>query len=68
MVEVFTTNLEESTEAAALASLVLQHYPYSKVSFDLDDCDKVMRVEGYFDTGGIQNLFSENGYECSVME
>ena len=46
MIEVFKTNVQEFSEAQKLVALLRKHFPNSKINFDLDDCDKVLRVEG----------------------
>lgn len=69
MIEVFKTNVQERTQAAQLVALLLHHFPGSKINFDLDDCDKVLRVEGEnFITGKVMMLVNENGFSCNVLE
>jgi hypothetical protein len=68
MVEVFKTNVQETSEAAKLVCLLLQHFPGSKINFDLHDCDKILRVEGTgFATETIMVLVKENGFACDVL-
>lgn len=67
-VEVFTTNVEDNNEAAALAALLLQRYPSSKVSFDLDDCDRILRVQGKAHPKDVVQFMNDCGYECKVLE
>jgi len=69
MVEVFKTNVEETSEANKLVALLLQHFPGSKINFDLHDCDKILRVEGKdFMTEKLVMLVHENGFTCKVLE
>lgn len=46
MVEVFRTDVHEQMQAARLTDLLHAHFPGSRISFDLEDCDHVLRVEG----------------------
>ncbi|MEO6133210.1 MAG: hypothetical protein ABIQ02_15315 [Saprospiraceae bacterium] len=45
MVEVFKTNVTEVDQAKQLIDHIHSRYPASKANFDLEDCDKILRVE-----------------------
>ncbi len=45
MVEVFKTNVEEVSDASKIVTILLQYFPDSTINFDLDDCDKVLRIK-----------------------
>lgn len=69
MVEVFKTNVEEAQEANSIMDLLLQHFPGHKISFDLEDCDKVLRIEGhYFSKKQIVQLMAVKGFACAELE
>ncbi|HWV68689.1 MULTISPECIES: hypothetical protein [Chitinophaga] len=69
MVEVFVTNVKRVAAAKEIVALLLRNFPDSKINFDLEDCDKVLRVEGEnFHPGKIMMLVNENGFQCQVME
>ena len=69
MIEVFTINVQEAAEANRLVALLTRHFPGNKINFDLDDCDKILRVEGKnFTPTGIILLLKETGYACTVLE
>jgi hypothetical protein len=69
MIEVFKTNVEEIYQAKNLVDLLLQHFPGSKINFDLHDCDKILRVEGdNFATDQVMILVERNGFVCEVLE
>ncbi len=69
MIEVFKTNVHKATEARHLVTLLLNHFPGSKINFDLEDCDKVLRVEGiHFVTEKVMNLLKESGFQCAILE
>ena len=69
MIEVFKTNVHRHTEASKLVALLLYHFPGSKINFDLDDCDKVLRVEGvHFVIEKVMNIMRESGYQCAILD
>ena len=45
MVEVFKTNVQEVDDANKIIQKLLEHFPNYKINFDLDDCDKILRIE-----------------------
>ena len=69
MIEVFKTNVEEACHAKNVIALLLQHFPSSKINFDLHDCDKILRVEGEnFAVEKVIGLVAESGFTCIVLE
>ena len=45
MVEVFKTNVNKLADADMLIIELQKMLPYAKINFDLDDCDKILRIE-----------------------
>ena len=69
MIEVFKTNVGKVDHASRIVGLLLGHFPGSRINFDLDDCDKILRVEGYnFSTDKVVSLVEENGFNCTVLD
>jgi len=69
MVEVFKTNIQQQTQAEILLAVLGQHFPHSRINFDLEDCDKILRVEGKIvSTSQIIEIVNSNGYYCEVLE
>jgi len=68
MVEVFKTNIERTEEAERIRKLLLDQIPYCKVNFDLDDCDKVLRVVGFVSASEVIEVVKEHNYRCEVLE
>ncbi|MGN6165463.1 MAG: hypothetical protein ACTHOF_13080 [Flavisolibacter sp.] len=69
MVEVFKTNVQEATEAQSIVAMLLQHFPDSKINFDLHDCDKVLRMEGEdFENKKVVSLVTQKGFTCTLLE
>lgn len=46
MVEVFKTNVQTETDTNFIIAVIKRQFPTYKVNFDLEDCDKILRVEG----------------------
>jgi hypothetical protein len=46
MVEVYKTTVQTEQEAVKILSKMKAVYPNNRFSFDLEDCDKILRVEG----------------------
>ena len=69
MVEVFKTNVQETEQADQLIGLLQQHFPGNKINFDLDDCDRVLRIEGNnFITGNVIQELKKWGFMCHLLE
>jgi hypothetical protein len=67
-VEVFKTNVYEADRSKVLIQQLLSYFPASKVNFDLDDCDKVLRVEGSgICPNRIIELLKLNGHHCEPL-
>ncbi len=68
MIEVFKTNVQEVMQANKIVAVLLEHYPDSKINFDMHDCDKVLRVEGKdFLCVKIMKLVKEHGFHCTPL-
>ncbi len=71
MIEVFKTNVENSNEADLLIKNIERMFSDYKVNFDLEDCDRIMRVKSR--TGGINSenlikLLNLSGFNASVLD
>ena len=69
MVEVYKTNVQRKREAKMLLLKLVRHFPQHKINFELDDCDKILRVQGENISSEkiIQLLIKEN-YQCIVLK
>lgn len=45
-IELFKTNINKRKDAAIIIEQLNTHYPLSKITIDLHDCDKILRIEG----------------------
>jgi len=69
MVEIFKTNVEQVSQSESLLQILLENFPGHKINFDLEDRDKILRVQGENIPSEkiIQLLIGEN-YQCRVLE
>jgi len=70
MVEVFKTNVENSIQAKLLLKTISKNFPDYKTNFDLEDCDKVLRMEtlnNQIQSSEIINLINDSGFEVSIL-
>jgi hypothetical protein len=68
MIEVFKTNVEQSEQSEMLISQIICYVPDSKVNFDLEDCDKILRIEAErISNETIIGLLKQNGFEAEVL-
>ncbi|MGE0773320.1 MAG: hypothetical protein AB7K37_16530 [Cyclobacteriaceae bacterium] len=69
MVEVFKTNIEKKTQSKMLLRVLTDAFPSSKISFDLSDCDRVLRVEDdRVEATSVMWLVKESGFTCEVLD
>lgn len=69
MIEVFKTNVENASDANNIVQMLLQHFPGSRINFDLQDCDKILRVEGKnFCVDTIITFMKESGFHCAILD
>ncbi|WP_374948424.1 hypothetical protein [Mucilaginibacter sp.] len=68
MVEVFKTNVKGQRAAKKIINLLNQNWPVCRINFDLEDCDRVLRIEGNdFCTNRIIELLKLNGHHCEIL-
>lgn len=70
-VEVFKTNVAHKKTAKVILAEIGVHQPEYKCNFDLDDCDKVLRIEntgGNVDTKLIFSILEKNNHRGTILE
>ena len=68
MLEVFKTNVQEPETAQQLVCILTSIFPDSRVNFDLQDCDNVLRVEGdIVQPERIIELVYARGFKAAVL-
>lgn len=69
MIEIFKTNVELEEQGECIMAVLVQLFSSLKINFDLDDCDKILRVEGYeFSVDRIRETIHALGYTCELLE
>jgi hypothetical protein len=69
MVEVFKTDIRELGISEIVLRKLHEHFPKYEVNFDLEDCDRILRVEGNnVRPGEVIRILTDNGYYCEVLE
>lgn len=69
MVEVFKTNIQDKITANKIVAYLYEHFPESKINFDLDDCDKILRIESdKVIPEKIAQILNYQGFSCEVLE
>ncbi len=64
----FKTNVFHRELAEQLASALRGQFAFSKISFDLEDCDKILRVEGkQICVETVIEILTNHGLECEVL-
>jgi hypothetical protein len=67
-VEVFKTDVQNVAQSVKLIRKLRQHIPGIEINFDLDDCDRVLRIEGgHIPVPRVIKLMNNNGYYCELL-
>jgi len=65
---VFVTNITTDTEFAKIKSAINIFLPCSEISIDLDDVDRVLRIEAEnLDSKKIIKTVNRHHFDCKVM-
>ena len=68
MVEVFKTNVQEADESTWVVRQLLNQFPGSRINFDLEDCDRILRIENApVANDVIISILNASGYQCEVL-
>ena len=69
MGEVFKTNVRSIRKAKLIIQKLTKEFPAHKINFDLNNCDKISRVQGknILQTE-IINVVTALDYECEILE
>jgi hypothetical protein len=69
MVEVFVTNVTGKPEAKKVIDKLDALCTGCVISIDLDDCDKILRIEGErIECSNVISFMNRNGYACRRLE
>ncbi len=68
MVEIFKTNVTDGVQAGLLLQLLHAQWPQYLANFDLEDCDRILRIESdSVENEKILSLMHLQGYVCEVL-
>lgn len=71
MIEVFRTNVKTRKDAQQVLQKLAGHFPNYQFNFDLQDCDKILRVislGGKLDASGIVEICTQQHFRCERLE
>ncbi len=69
MIEVFKTNISEEKIATSIQNELLSYFPEFVINFDLEDCDRVLRIENCrVHALEVIQILKQNGFECQLLE
>ena len=69
MIEVFKTNIEDDFSASRILDLLNHRFPGCRINFDLQDCDKILRIEGLnFQTDMVRGIVERVGFDCAILD
>lgn len=69
MIEVFKTNVENCDQAMMLLANIHENFAGYKANFDLQDCDKILRVQSVagVESNGLINFLKNLGFHAEVL-
>ena len=69
-IEVFKTNVQWPNEANRIVTSLTKELSNAKINFDLEDCDKILRIEGTnkYKNKYIMTYLNRLGYSCEILD
>ena len=70
MVEVFKTNISTKKKAKQVTIFLKELFPVAKITFDLEDCDNILRIEtvdASIDDKLVIELLNQNGFYTEAL-
>lgn len=68
MISIFKTDVASKKQKLKVIGYLVTEYPGHRITIDLDDCDKVLRVEGNtFEEKDIITHVNEQGFACMML-
>lgn len=71
MIRVYKTNIQRKKDANRILAALAPHYPCSNINFDLEDTDKILRIEYHheeWDAEPIEHIVQNRGYWIEELE
>jgi hypothetical protein len=68
-VEVFRTTIQTKRKANKILKILHTFFPAAKITIDLTDCDRVLRIEGENLTPTeIVRVVTDAGFTCMILD
>lgn len=70
MVEVFKTNVDDQVDAMILVDHIHENFPDYEANFDLEDCDKILRVKAatpFVQVDRIIRMLANMGFVADIL-
>ena len=67
MIEVFRTNVNSLQQADRIIALLHHSYPSAVITFDLEDCDRILRIAGVHTPHHVVATLKSHGYDCQPL-
>lgn len=69
IVEVFKTNVETGEQAERLVTLIHENFPEYTVNFDLEDCDRILRVKApnSIRESSLLTIIHNHGFDAALL-
>ena len=69
VVEIFKTNVQKESDRDYILASIKNQFPDYKINFDLEDCDKILRIEGIdLQYDNVVDYVNRLGYTCVRLE
>ena len=69
-IEVFKTDVHSKVLALKIKHHLIDYFPHLKINFDLEDCDRIMRIEslqGSLKLGEVQDVMGKLEFNFEVL-
>jgi hypothetical protein len=69
-IEIFKTNVSNERDASIIANQLKKSAPGYNINFDIEDCDRIMRIESINQKVNIESiieLLNKNNFTCEVL-
>ena len=68
VIEIFKTSVRNKRQSKTVLAELCKCFPALKINFDLDDCDKILRVEGAdIEAEKIIEVLSSRALQCELL-
>lgn len=67
MIEIFCTNVSTQMQASSILERLQKEFPQYDMNFDLEDCDRILRVDGKEDVVNRQAIIElVKHFKCEI--